>query len=356
MKRVLVTGAGGAAAIGFTRSLQLAPERFYLIGVDSNKYNLVRAQTNERFLLPSADHPSYIPMLKQIIQESGVELAYAQTDYEIPVISRHRDIIGAKVFMPSHEAIETCLNKFESYKRWAQAGIKVPKTALLLTSDDLRSAMAKFGPKVWIREISGGAGKNSLPTDDFHQANSWIDFHRGWGKFSAAELLGTTSVTWQSIWWQGELVVAQSRKRLYWEFASRAPSGITGITGTGVTIKDSEIDDIAQHAILAIDRCPHGIFSVDLTYDREGIPNPTEINIGRFFTTHFFFTVAGLNMPYIYTKLGYGETPPQVSCKVNPLEAGLAWVRGMDTEPILVHLKEIDSADEELTRRLETQR
>ena len=51
------------------------------------------------------------------------------------------------------------------------------------------------------------------------------------------------------------------------------------------------VDEIALRAITAVDGSPHGIFSVDLTYDDEGVPNPTEINIGRFFTTHLFFTL-----------------------------------------------------------------
>ena len=64
-----------------------------------------------------------------------------------------------------------------------------------------------------------------------------------------------------------------------------------------MTVSDPVVDDIAQRAIRAINPEPSGIFGVDLTYDRDGVPNPTEINIGRFFTTHQFFTAAGLNMP-----------------------------------------------------------
>lgn len=351
MKRVLITGAGGAASIGFTRSLLVAPEPFYLIGIDSDKYNLVRAKTHERYLVPPVADPSYVSILQEIIREVRAEFLYAQTDYEIPVISKHREQVGVKTFMPAHATIEICLNKFETFKRWSEAGIRVPKTTLLNTPEDLHKAMEELGPEVWVREISGGAGKNSLPTDDFHQAKSWIDFHKGWGKFSAAQLLQTQSVTWQSIWWKGELVVAQGRKRLYWEFASRAPSGVTGLTGTGVTVADPQLDEIAQNSILAIDSKPHGIFSVDLTYDREGIPNPTEINIARFFTTHFFFTMAGLNMPYIFVKYGMGEPLPEIHPKINPITPGLAWVRGMDVEPVLLPLDQIDVAEHELSFR-----
>ena len=92
-----------------------------------------------------------------------------------------------------------------------------------------------------------------------------------------------------SLWKDGELVVAQGRKRLYWELAKISPSGVTGATGTGLTYSDTELDDIARRAVLAVDNKPDGLFGVDMAYDRNGIPNPTEINISRFFTTHKFF-------------------------------------------------------------------
>ena len=45
--RVLVTGAGGAPATNYVRSLRLAPEQFYLIGVDCSPYHLPLAETDE---------------------------------------------------------------------------------------------------------------------------------------------------------------------------------------------------------------------------------------------------------------------------------------------------------------------
>ena len=179
----------------------------------------------------------------------------------------------------------------------------------------------------------------------------WLEFNDGWKSFTAAEYLSPETVTWQSIWVDGELVVAQGRKRLYWEFADRAPSGVTGITGAGVTIVDEEVDEIALKAIMSVDDKPHGIFSVDLTYDRNGVPNATEINIGRFFTTHLFFTAAGLNMPYIAVKAALGLELPPIPKKINPLPAGLVWIRGMDKEPVLTTLETIQASTTELEAR-----
>jgi len=348
MKRILVTGAGGSPAANFTRSLRLSGEAFYLIGVDSDKYCLQRAETDERHLVPSCSEPDYLDVLNEIIRRSNADLLYSQPDAEIKVLSRERERIACRTFLPSKESVRILQNKFSSYERWQAAGLRVPKTVMINREQDLESCFKKYGPRIWLREIEGAFGKGALPTSDIKQAKGWLDFHNGWGRFCGAECLEPQSVTWQSIWKNGDLVVAQSRRRLYWEFANRAPSGVTGLTGTGVTMADQEFDELALKAIAAIDSKPHGIWSVDMTLDHDGVPNPTEINIGRFFTTHFFFSKAGLNMPLIFVKIAFDEPIPNLPGKVNPLPVGLAWIRGMDFKPILTTEEKIDESEAEL--------
>ena len=147
-----------------------------------------------------------------------------------------------------------------------------------------------------------------------------------------------------SLWKDGELVVAQGRKRLYWELSKISPSGVTGATGTGLTYSSEELDDIARRAVLAVDSKPDGLFGVDMAYDKNGVPNPTEINIGRFFTTHEFFTQAGLNMPEMFVKLAYGESVPKLVKNTNPLPDGLVWIRGMDFEPVLSDVETVEAS------------
>lgn len=354
MKRILVTGAGGTPSTNFVRSLRKAPEKFYLIGADSNKYYLHRAETDERYLVPRADDSDYIEFLKQIIKDTKPDLIYMQPDQEIAIISRHRDELPVKCFLPSDKTIEICQNKFESYKKWKKAGLKVPKTLFIRDEKDLKTAFSSLATPIWIRAIvSPGGGKDSFRAPDLEIAKAWINYCNGWGNFVAAECLQAESVTWQSIWKDGQLIVAQGRKRLYWEFANRAPSGVTGLTGTGVTISDPAVDEIAEKTIRALDEKPNGIFSVDLTLNKDGVPNPTEINIGRFFTTHLFFTNAGLNMPYIFVKLALGETIPPIPKKINPLEPGLVWIRGLDFYPTLTNLEHIKLYEDKFSKRRE---
>jgi hypothetical protein len=348
MRRILVTGAGGAPATNFVRSLRLSDEAFHLIGIDSDKYCLQRAETDERHLVPRADAGDYLDVLDAVIRGTGAELVYAPPDVEIAVISEHRDRVPCRTFLPAKTSVRICQDKFSSWEKWQAAKLRVPRTMMLHTEHDLETCFREFGPRVWIRETKGAFGKGALPTSDPAQARAWLDFHKGWGRFCGAEHLEAQSVTWQSIWREGELIVAQSRRRLYWEFANRAPSGVTGITGTGVTMADAAFDELARQAILAIDPLPHGIWSVDMTLDKEGVPNPTEINIGRFFTTHLFFSKAGLNMPLIFVKLAFGEPAPAIVPRINPLPPGLAWVRGMDAEPLLTTVEDIDACEPRL--------
>ncbi len=352
MKRILVTGAGGAAATNFVRSLRLVKdEKFYLIGLDADKFYLQRSETDEKHLAPCADDADYLSILNDIIKGTGAELIFAQPDVEICAISQFREKLACRTFLPKNETVRICQNKFLSFEHWKRAGLTVPSTIKINCEDDLKYAINTLGPKIWVRADQGAFGKGSMPTEEYAQAKAWIDFQKGWGSFVAAECLESQSVTWQSIWKDGELIVAQGRKRLYWEFGNRAPSGVTGLTGTGVTISDPELDELAQKAIKAIDKKPHGIFSVDMTYDKRHIPNPTEINIGRFFTTHFFFSKAGLNMPYIYVKLAFDEPIEPLPKKINPLPEGLVWIRGIDIEPILTDVKMVEQEVEKLEQR-----
>ncbi len=348
MKKIIITGAGGAPSLGFCRSLNDADTNYEIIGVDCNKYHLSLAEVDHKYLVPPVDDPSYIEVLNHIIEKHQVDFLHSQPDVEIEFLSNHREKIKAKMNFPSKESVSICADKWKSYNKWKSAGIKVPKTLFIQNIKDLSNAFKYLGRNIWLRSIKGAGGKGSLPTSDFKEACAWIDFCDGYGSFNAAERLSGRTTTWSSIWNNGHLIAAQTRERLYWEYSNNSFSGVTGLTGTGITVDDKRVTDIALASILAIDPVPNGIFSVDMTYDFDGVPNPTEINIARFFTTHYFFTCAGINFPDIFVRMSLGLPIKKLKKKINPLPEGLAWVRGMDTKPILVNLSHFSQLEKEL--------
>lgn len=344
MARIYVGGAGGAPSNNFIKSLRHGSRGDHFIGASCVPSDLFLADVEERYVIPPARSDSYEKRVIQLWNRTRPDFIHLQHDFEVQAVSRLRtllDELKVKYFLPSQATIDACVDKAVSAAIWSGSGIKVPRTILINTYEDLKRAFDQLGQSIWLRANEGGGGRGALPTDNIDFAKNWIDRFGGWGSFSASELLTKNTVTWLSLWFEGELVVAQTRARHSWNFGDRTLSGVTGITGVGITRSDSAVDRVALDSILAVDNTPHGIFGVDMTYDSQGIPNPTEINIGRFFTTHFFFTQAGLNLPEIYVDIALDGKFPSLDKKINPLPDGLVWIRGMDSIPVLTTEEEL---------------
>jgi carbamoyl-phosphate synthase large subunit len=348
MKKILIAGCGGAPSEGVVNSLLMDDKKDEIIGMGSEPTDLVLSNAKRKYIIPYADAPNYEYELLKILKHEKPDLVHFQNDLEIFEASKIRDKIletGTKIYMPDHYVIDTCVNKYKSYLKWKDAGIPVAENLLLQNEADLKSAfktLSNSQGKIWLRASSiGGGGKGALPTNDFEFAKRWIERFNGWGDFVAAEMLTPDTVTWLSIWYQGELIVAQTRIRRGWTHGNRTLSGVTGVTKVGVTYSNETVTSVAKDSILAIDKKPHGIYGVDMAYNTNGFPIPTEINISRFFTTILFFTKAGLNMPKIFKDIILYNEFPKLYKVINPLPDGLMWLRGMDTQPLLIKEKEL---------------
>ena len=348
MYNLAVGGAGGAPSEGVIYSL-LKENRDKVIGFGADPTDLILSLAPTKVHMPFANNPNYQENLLRVIAKMKIDYMHFQNDFEILTVSRFRDDIlgaGVRLFMPSNDVIETCVNKFKSWNSFKQAGIKVPENILIKNKEDLMEAfnnLSNSQGEIWLRstDVSGG-GKGSIATSEFDMAKSWIEHYSGWGSFVAAEKLSNETVTWMSIWWEGRLIVAQTRKRFGWIHSNRSISGVTGVTKVGVTINDPFVDEVAQKSVFAVSSKPHGIFGVDMTFDDLGVPNPTEINISRFFTTIRFFTEAGINFPSIAKNLSLYNEFPKLTKHINPLPDGLMWLRGMDTEPKLIKKEDFE--------------
>ncbi len=349
MVKILVAGAGGAPSEGVINSLLESKEKIEVIGMGSEPTDLILSHAIRKYCVPYANTPEYHDVLFKILENEKPDLVHFQNDLEVYHASLIRDEIletGTKVFMPEHDVIDTCVHKWKSYLKFKAAGVTVPENQIINNEADLKKAFCELGDEtgtIWLRAASiGGGGKGSVPTNDFEFARSWINRNNGWGDFLAAQMLTKETITWLSIWYEGKLVVAQTRKRTGWIHGNRSASGVTGVTKVGTTCSDSTVDEIALKTIMSVTNKPHGIFGVDMAYDKNGVPNPTEINISRFFTTVLFFTKAGLNMPEIFANLGIYGKMPTLTKKINPLPNGLLWLRGMDTVPKLVRAENFE--------------
>lgn len=347
-RKIFVTGAGSAQSNGVINCLLKSAESEMVIGLGSEPTDLVMCAAHKKYLMPHATDQSYRESLLRLIALERPGFIHFQHDLELSIAMRFRDEIeatGVKLLIPDYETIDTCVHKEKSWIKFKQDGITVPNSIVINDRSDLQKAFAELGNAdgtIWLRSMSiGGGGKGALPTSDYNEAVEWIERRAGWGDFIAAELLTDRTVTWLSIWYQGELVVAQTRRRKSWAHSALSPSGVTGVTKVSETCSDPVVDRIGLRSVHAVSKVPHGIYGVDMTYDRNGVPNPTEINISRFFTTIQFFAEAGLNMPVILKDLALYNKKPDIEHILNPLRDGLLWLRGMDIEPLLTTEDEI---------------
>jgi predicted ATP-grasp superfamily ATP-dependent carboligase len=337
MKRVLVTGAGGPAGVNFIRSLRASDEAYYIVGTDIDRYHLEWPDVDVAYEAPRSNDPGYVDFLNDVIERESVELLHPQPDGEVRVISENRDNLKARTFLPSRESIRICQDKHESARVWAEKGVQRTESILIESREDLERAAEQLGLPFWLRATEGAGGLGSTPVDQVDVGWHWIQYWRMRGKewqFVAHELLGGRNLAFTSLWHEGRIVCSQVRERLEYIYPYLAPSGVTGTPVLAVTRKRPDVDDIATRAVQAIDPQASGVWSVDLKEDSEGIPRPTEVNCGRFFTTSYFFTAAGVNIPDLYVRLGFGEELPELQ-PYSLLDDGIYWIRHIDCPAVL---------------------
>jgi biotin carboxylase len=337
VRRIIVTGAGGAAAANFVHSLRLAPEPFHVVGTDANKHHLELAPVDERYLLPKADDPGYVDALNELIEREGAELVHPQPEEEVLVLSREHDRVKARTFLPSAAAVELCQDKAAFAACMADAGLPSPRFARAESEDALREATASIleeRERAWVRAVRGAGARASLPVSSSEQAVAWARYWiemRGFAveDFMVSEFLPGREFAFQSLWRDGELVTSAARERLEYVFGHLMPSGQSSSPSVARTVRRDDVNELASDAVRAVDSRATGVFCVDLKEDEGGRPLVTEINAGRFFTTSNFFAEAGANMPYEYVCLAYGEKVNGLA-RYDAVEEGLYWVRMID--------------------------
>lgn len=336
MKRVMVTGAGGPASTNFIRSLRLAPEPFFIVGVDVSDVHLALSQADVNYKVPAVEDEDYLPALNRLVKKHEIEFVHSQPDVEVQFLSEHREKLAAPMLLPPRETIKLCSDKLAFAERMTQAGVPVA-TPIAVTDEAslhkaVESLLAKH-EKVWVRARRGAGGRASLPVTVPEHAVTWARYWASRGvaisDFMVQEFLPGREFAFQSIWHDGEIVTSQARERVEYLFGYLTPSGQTSSPAVARTVHRDDVNEVAAAAVRAADPKAHGIFCVDIKENSEGVPCVTEINAGRFFTTSIFFSQAGCNMPYYYTRMAYNEPLPELP-KFNALPPDLYWVRMID--------------------------
>src|SRR5687768_7557139 len=137
MRRILVTGAGGAPSANFVHSLRLAPEPFFVVGTDTSRFHLELAPVDARYLLPPADDPGYLGELSAVVDAEEVEVVHPQPEQEVLELARNGDRVGATTFLPAAATVALCQDKAAFAARMSEAGLPAPRFARPESEDAL---------------------------------------------------------------------------------------------------------------------------------------------------------------------------------------------------------------------------
>lgn len=336
MTRILIAGIAGTAAQNFIKALKLSNEKYYVVGIEHNRFYLdVPLQAERVYYLKHSK--SFVNDINALVAKENIELLYAAPDIMVKRFSNYRDQLHAKLFLPHSITLGICANKLQTYSYLNDAKIPVPETFAFNEIDKKLFAKHKHW---WVRMCEGAGSRAALPIDSLAQAENWVRYwvekKEAWPThFIISEFLPGREFGHQSLWHNGELITSCARERLEYVFGHLMPSGQSSSPSVARIVHDSRVNDIALRAVRAVSPQPHGVFGVDMKENANGDPCVTEINAGRFYTTSDFIPfVGGVNMPHLYCQLAMRQEIAKDLPRENGATEGKMWIRGIDREPI----------------------
>lgn len=328
--KVILFGAGGPAGVNFARAC--AGEGISIIGCDENAEHLAWAK-------PWCDHVELLhpdTLLKQVMRLTDEEtLLHSQPEEMILWIHEHIALRG-KRFLPSRSLVLGTQDKFEAALGWRRKGLRSDWVELVEDARGVELASQRIGLPMWIRARRGAGARGAALVTSIEQGQHWVNYWLSRDPlmdFIAESYLPGRDLAWESIWKHGQLVASYLRQRIEYIYPRLAPSGKTGTPVVARVIHDQGGNEMARESVLALDPEPHGIYSVDLVEDADGVARPTEINAGRFFTTSYLSAMAGVSFPALYVRLAFGHTPPKGLPAFDTLPEG-TYARHIDCEAV----------------------
>jgi len=338
--RLLILEAGTAPSNNLMRSLSEGDRSLTLVGCNVSRFTLKKSPTRRNYLLP-ATTKDYLPALRRIIRAERIDLVLPTSDADVLTLGKLRQRIGCRTFLPSNSAIARCQDKYALTRLLRSRRIPAPLTYRVRGHRDVEAVFRRFRghDRLWCRIRTGSGSLGAIPVRTPDQVRGWMAFWEGMrsippGSFTLSEYLDGRDYCVQSIWKDGNLVLAKMAERILY-IDTGSPSGRSSMPSLAKTVHVSKAIDIASHAISTLDRRASGVFFVDMKEREPGKPCVTEINAGRFATMTNIHDLTGkYNMALTFVRVALGEDV-QIP-NAYDFGKGRYLVRSVDTLPDIV--------------------
>ena len=288
---ILVSCAGGPAAVGVIKSLRDINFDGKIVAIDCDKLSVGFHLSDKSYVVPFSVEDIFWEEVLKIIRDENINLILPTGDADIVHFSKNKSMLekmGVSVFMSNYTSINICQDKFKFYNK-CKNKFSLPETTLLYNKLDF-PILCKPKRGSGSRGIRLCYNKNSilsLETDNsLHRSGDYIYQEYLPGQEYTIDVLCDM---------ESNPISVVIRKRLQIK---------AGISSKGEIIENNFIEkscfDICKFLKLK------GPICLQMKEDENGVPKFIEIN-PRFGGSTYFATLAGVNFMEIILDLVDGK-------------------------------------------------
>ena len=291
--RILLTGAGGAAAISFIKAVQGGPFVIHAADMDPNAAGLYLVPAARRHRLLAGADPHFVGHLLELCRRQAIEVLVPTVDSELLGVASAEEAFasaGVRVLVASPQTLTICLDKLTLLRACADT---VPVGRYAALDDAFSPAGWDFPLIVKPRSGSGSRGIEIVGSPEQlarhpHDGSMLVQEFLPGEEYSVDVLAGR----------DGSIVAAVPRARLKVD---------SGIAVTAKTLHDPELEDFARRVATRV-----GLrYTANIQFRRNAHGTPVLLEVNARFPGTMPLTVeSGVNMPLLSLRDVLGEPLP----------------------------------------------
>ena len=294
--RVLVTGAGGPAAVSFMQSVSRAGAEIWAVDIDPYAAGLYLVDSKHRSLVPRGDDPGFVDSVAALCERVGINVLVPTVDTELIPVARRSDEferLGTTVLGQSLATLECCLDKWTLIQRVAAVAPDAAVADTVVVDEAFEGLSWDFPFITKPRQGSGSRGV-TLVTNSDDLARVPRD-----GSYIAQEHLPGREHSLDVLAYRNGVVAAVvPRTRLKVD---------SGIAVAGAVEPDPDLIAYGKRIAEAVGLT--SVANVQVKQNRDGLPRLLEVN-PRFPGSMPLTVAAGVDMPVLAVADALGHPVP----------------------------------------------
>lgn len=291
--RVLITGAGGAAAVSFIKAVRSEPFILHAADMDPNAAGLYLVPDGQRHLIRAGAHPDFVPHVLQLCRQHAIDVLVPTVDSELLGVATAEadfEAAGVRLLVASASTLTICLDKLTLL---TTCGDAVPVGRFARLDEGFRADGWEFPLIAKPRSGSGSRGVEMIRAVE-HLARVPRDGTRLVQEFLPGQEYSVDVLAARD----GRLVAAVPRERMKVD---------SGIAVTARTLHDPELEESARRVAARI-----GLrFTANIQFRRDARGTPVLLEVNARFPGTMPLTVeSGVNMPLLSLRDVLGHPPP----------------------------------------------